>query len=193
MAKRGPRKRATFCEIQISESAKSRSPSASSRYRNSIAFSKNSLDNRRLHIGPRRQSDGGEFIRREGRTLPGPLYERNEGCYERDGGENAAGTLFDRFDLPLRIPEALPNNKHVEPNHGTSGKRDHVVHSSFLCAKRINHAHKPAYRDLALAGQKLRCHFKLSAQETHTSWQSPRSRSPALAPKCSYESRDNPR
>jgi hypothetical protein len=27
---------------------------------------------------------------------------------------NAAG----RFDLPLRIPEALANNKHVEPNPG---------------------------------------------------------------------------
>jgi hypothetical protein len=24
-------------------------------------------------------------------------------------------TLFDRFDLPLRIAEALPNHKHVEP------------------------------------------------------------------------------
>src|SRR5437773_7405887 len=102
-------------------------------------------------------------------------------------------TLFDRFDLPLRIPEALPNNKHVEPNHGTGGKRDHVVHNFFICVKRINHDHKPAYRDLALAGQKLRCHFKLSAQKTHTSWQPPRSRSPSLAPKCGYESRDDSR
>jgi hypothetical protein len=73
-----------------------------------------------------------------------------------------------RFDLPLRIPKALPNNKQVEPNHGTGGKRDHVVHSFFLCAKRINRAHESAYRDLALAGRKLRCRFKLSAQETHT-------------------------
>jgi hypothetical protein len=35
------------------------------------------------------------------------------------------------------MPEALPDNNHVEPNHGTGGKRDHVVHIFFLCAKRI--------------------------------------------------------
>jgi hypothetical protein len=34
----------------------------------------------------------------------------------------------DRIDLPLRIPEALPNNNDVKPNHGTGGKRDQVVH-----------------------------------------------------------------
>ena len=84
-------------------------------------------------------------------------------------GEIMQPDAVDRIDLPLRIPEALPNNKHVEPNHGTGGKRDHVAHNFFLCAKRIGRAHKSAYRDLALAGQKLRRRFELSAQETHTS------------------------
>jgi hypothetical protein len=46
----------------------------------------------------------------------------------------------DRFDLPLRIPEALANNKHGEPNHRTGGKCDHEVHNFFLCAKRIGGA-----------------------------------------------------
>jgi len=41
----------------------------------------------------------------------------------------------DRFDLPFRIPEALPNNKHVESNHGTGGERDQVVHSSSFVQK----------------------------------------------------------
>jgi hypothetical protein len=44
--------------------------------------------------------------------------------------------LFDRIILPLRIPKALANNKYVGPNHGTGGKRDHVVHNFFPCAKR---------------------------------------------------------
>jgi hypothetical protein len=33
----------------------------------------------------------------------------------------------DQINLPLRIPEALANNKHVEPNHRTGGKCDQVV------------------------------------------------------------------
>ena len=49
--------------------------------------------------------------------------------------QRCSRTLFDRFGLPLRIPEALPNNNDVEPNHGTGGKRDHVVHNFSLCKK----------------------------------------------------------
>jgi hypothetical protein len=41
----------------------------------------------------------------------------------------------DRFELPLRIPEALPNNNDVEPKHGTGGNRDHVVHNFSLRKK----------------------------------------------------------
>jgi hypothetical protein len=49
--------------------------------------------------------------------------------------KSCSGTLFDRIGLPLRIPEALPNNNDVKPKHGTGGNRDHVVHNFFLCKK----------------------------------------------------------